>query len=256
MKYLYPLVLAAAAASAQTPFEFAVVKDLVQGSPHVSVISIEIQRGTPEAGSSTLRIAARTGLVISPTLHTIYPDTTGLFIGQTLFCMDVEEEPVERVLSVLSDECDAFPGMGITHLALDLVSYDDMSWLSIQCSMRTADSIAAGLLPFEYIWDRSEVSGLEIGTAGFVLDFTPPVSVTRPVLAAADTASTRVSGSAGQAWKSLVLPGWGQLASGEGTWWINILVEAGGVGLALSGHEREGVAVLGANHILSFFDLL
>lgn len=256
MRTLLAFAAIASVAMAQTPFEFAVVKDLVQGSPHVSVISIEILRGAPAPGSSTLRLAARTGLLVSPALHSLYPDTTGLFLGQTLFSLDVEEEPVRRVFSVVAMECREFPGTGITHVALDLVSYDDMSWLSIQCPLGVADSMAAGLLPFDELWDRSEIAGLEIGTAAFPLDFTPPVFVDRPVSAAADTTASEGPGSSGHAWKSLLLPGWGQLASGEGTWWLNLIVEAGGVALAFTGNEREGVALLGANHLVSFFDLL
>jgi hypothetical protein len=256
MRILLPLLFLAFACLAQTPFEFAVVKDLVQGSPHVGVISIEILQGTPAAGSTTLRMAARVGLLITPSLHSVYPDSTGLFFGQTLFNMDIDQEPVERVFEVVADECRAFPGMGITHLALDMVSYDDMSWLSMECPVGLADSIARGLRPFDDIWEKCEMSGLEIGTATFALDFTPPVQVDRPVIAGPDTVVTAAPGGAGNAWKSLLLPGWGQAASGRGTWWINLLVEAGGVGLILTEHEREGAAVLGANHILSFFDLL
>jgi hypothetical protein len=256
MKFLFPLLAVALAVGAQTPLEFAIVKDLVQGTPHVSVISIEIQSGTPASGCSTLRLAARAGLLVSPRLHTIYPDTTGLFSGQTLFGLDVEEEPVERVFSVVSEECRAFRGTGVTHLALDLVSYDDMSWLSLECPLGLADSVARGLLPFSEVWNRCEIGSLEIGTAAFALDFAPPVDVDRPVFGTADTISAVGARNSGQAWKSLVLPGWGQLSTGEGMWWFNLLVEAGGIGLAATGNEREGIAILGANHLLSFFDLL
>jgi len=255
MRFLLPLVAFAMAAAAQTPLEFAVVKDLVQGTPHVSVISMEIRRGEPLPGSVTMHMAARVGLVLTPSLHSIYPDTSGHFLGETLYRMDVDSVPVQRVFSVVSTECRAFPGMGVTHIALDLVSYDDMSWLALSCPLGLVDSISRGLRPFGDLWEGSSMSNLEIGTAGFALEFTPPVDVTRPVIARADTVPVVPCGSGG-AWKSLVLPGWGQASTGRGAWWINMLVEAGGVGLVLSDHEREGIAILGANHLLSFFDML
>ena len=56
-------------------------------------------------------------------------------------------------------------------------------------------------------------------------------------------------------WKSLILPGWGQLDAGIGAGWINLLVEAGAVALILSDETEAGFAVLGANHLVSFVDL-
>ena len=56
-------------------------------------------------------------------------------------------------------------------------------------------------------------------------------------------------------WKSLVLPGWGQLDAGVGAGWVNLLVEAGGIVLLVSGEDEAGLAVLGVNHLVSFVDL-
>jgi hypothetical protein len=58
-----------------------------------------------------------------------------------------------------------------------------------------------------------------------------------------------------QPWKSLLLPGWGQLSSGRGVGWLNLAVEAGGIALLVSGEDETGLAVLGVNHLISFIDL-
>ncbi len=248
------VLLPFAVALAQTPYEFAVVEDLIGGTPHVSVLSIELEDGVPAAGDRTLRMAARVGLNVLPRAHTLFADSLGGFTGQTLFGLDVDEVPVSRVLQVVSQESRRFSSMHITHLALDMVSYDDASWISVNCPMGLVDSVASGLAVFDDIWSRGEVSSLEIGTTWFALDFAPPVSVTRPDAEVVE--SIAICAPSGGAWKSLILPGWGQLDAGRGVWWMNLLVEAAGVGLLASDHQEEGIAVLGANHVISFLDLL
>ena len=137
-----------------------------------------------------------------------------------------------------------------------LISHDDMSWVSIRCPIERTDSLIAGTISHMDFWNRTEVWELEIGTGGMAVTadaptlielYSPPVdTIPEPVF---DHASAH-------AWKSLVLPGWGQLSSGRGIGWVNLLVEAGGVALILTEYEEAGAAVLGVNHIISFVDVL
>jgi hypothetical protein len=255
VKTLFFLVLLVPAALAQTPFEFAVVRELVQGEPFVSVMRIELCPADPAPGRTTLEIASRVGLDLSPRSHSLYPDTSSLFAGQTLYTVDVDEGRFTRLLQVLSDQSVQFH-MNVTDLYIDLVSPDDMSWLTLACPMSLADSLLDGRIDMPGFWARADVRSVEIGTGGYALEFEPPVSVIRQTVEQTGPVIETFPGTSGHAWKSLLVPGWGQLSSGQGCWWLNMLVEAGAVGLVASGYEAEGLAVLGANHIVSFFDLL
>ena len=72
MKKLNLLVVLLAALSifgasqvfAQTPFEFAVVEELVGGSPFVSVIRIQLNHGVPQPGRTQLELTTRAGMML------------------------------------------------------------------------------------------------------------------------------------------------------------------------------------------------
>ncbi|NLP06485.1 hypothetical protein GX411_11130 [Candidatus Fermentibacteria bacterium] len=247
--------LVAALAAAQTPFEFAVVRELIQGDPYIGVMRIEISPDDPAPGARTLEIAARAGFDLRASSHSIFPDTAAMFAGQTTFTLDTDATKLVRLFRVICDESRSFSA-GITHLSVDLVSPDDMSWLSMKCSLTLADSMASGLVALDEFWSRAEVTSLEISTGCLPLEFEPPVPLARHAAAAVERSEEPSAGSSRHAWKSLILPGWGQAASGEGLWWVNLAIEAGGVFLILSDHENEGYAVLGANHLAGFADLL
>ncbi len=245
------------AVTAQTPFEFAVVQELIQGSPFVSVMRIKIVPGSPEPGRTMLEITTRAGMLMIGE-SSIYPDTledTSVgFIGMIQYETDIPIETIERVFSVIKDCMGRFPGMGITDIGLDVVSLDDMSWLAIDCPMSSVDSLLSGTLSHLDFWRQADLKELELGTAMFmtrmqypgVPDYTPPLTLIEIPEPVQRTASP---------WKSLILPGWGQLEAGQGAGWINLLVEAGGIALIITGEKEAGIGVLGANHIVSFFDL-
>jgi len=129
-----------------------------------------------------------------------------------------------------------------------------MSWIAIDCPISSVDSLLAGTLSHIDFWRQADLKELELGTALLmtrmqfpgVPDFTPPEPVVIEPEPIQRTASP---------WKSLILPGWGQLDAGQGVGWINLLVEAGGVALIVSGEKEAGIGIIGANHIVSFFDL-
>jgi hypothetical protein len=245
---------------AQTPFEFGVVQDLIQGEPYVSVISIKVSGGVPSSGCTMLEMAVRAGLIFEGESSSFMPDSLlpgGVrFTGQILYNGVVPESTIERIFSVIKTNLDKFPGTRVTHVSLVLISHDDMSWVSIRCPMERADSLLAGMIDHLDFWMRTDVWELEIGTGGM------PVTADAPTISAMYAPSmgtvpdVRIDNASAHAWKSLVLPGWGQLSSGRGIGWLNLLVEAGGVALILSDHDEAGAAVLGVNHIISFADLL
>ena len=74
MRYFLPVIIFTFLASAQTPFEFAVVQDLVGGEPFVSIIRINISRGVPEPGRTQLELTARAGMLMDGE-HSVYPDS-------------------------------------------------------------------------------------------------------------------------------------------------------------------------------------
>jgi len=261
MRTLFALcLLLLSAASAQTPFEFAVVQDLIQGEPYVSVISIRLTGGVPAAGCTMLEMAVRAGLVFEGESNAFLPDTMlpgGVeFQGQILYTGLVPASTLERLFSVIRSDMDRFPGTGITHLSLILISGDDMSWVAMRCPMARVDSLLGGQIDLLDFWMRTDIWDLEVGTGGMpvtadapsLVEFRTPPPDTMPVV--------RYDGSSAHAWKSLVLPGWGQLSSGRGIGWLNMLVEAGGIALVLTENEEAGAAVLGVNHLISFLDLL
>ena len=245
--------------SAQTPFEFAVVEELVGGTPFISVIRIQLNPGVPEPGRTQLEITTRAGMMLQGE-QDLYPDSSSedqvRFSGLVEFSAEIPTYKVERVFQVLSDCLDRFPGTGVTDLALDVVDVNDMSWISIECPVSRVDSVLSGCMTHEQFWRVADLQEFEVGSAVF------PTYMRRPLVPQWTTLPeeepetvTEPAGRTSQPIKSLILPGWGQLASGRGTGWINLAVEAGGIALIATGNDEAGIGVLGANHLISFVDL-
>ncbi len=255
------LVVLAAPSVAQTPFEFAIVEDLIRGEPFVSIIRIEISSNVPEPGRRTLSLSARVGMTLDGEVC-VYPDSvtnTSLELsGDLLYTASVPRATLTRVLTVLNDCIGRFPSCGVTDLALDLVSVDDLSWLSLECPVSLADSFLAGAIDEAELLRMCSLSGMEIGSSGMqTLMATSCLSgYEPPAISTLEEPVPEPVPQRGMAWRSLVLPGWGQLSTGRGAGWVNLLVEAGGIGLMVMGEEEAGAAVLGVNHVVSFFDML
>ncbi|MBD3370846.1 hypothetical protein GF402_10875 [Candidatus Fermentibacteria bacterium] len=247
------------AAIAQTPFEFAVVQDLVGGEPHVSVLRIEIVPDQPSVGDKQLQIAARAGLYMLADDHLLFADSANrtdvLFSGSLRYSLAVPLGTVRRIMEVLADNIQRFSMTGISHISLDLLSADDMTWISIRSPISMMDSVVGNRMGLLEFWRKSEISKMEVGTYGFPVTVEPVGALAVETLVDTITVYRDRSGSA-QAWKSLLLPGWGQLSSGRGLGWLNLLAEAAGVALMVSDETEAGAAVIGVNHLVSFTDLL
>jgi hypothetical protein len=258
--FLLSVVLCLAAASvAQTPFEFAVVQHLVGGEPHVSVLRIEIVPDQPFAGDKQLQIAARAGLYMLADTHSLFADSTDrtdvLFTGSLRYSIAVPLGTVRRIMEVLAEDIQRFSMTGISHLSLDLLSADDMTWMSVRCPISMMDSVLQGHIGLLEFWRKSEISRMELGTYDFPVAIEPIGEL--GVRTLVDTITVYRGGSGSRhAWKSLLLPGWGQLSSGRGIGWLNMLADAAGVALLVSDETEAGAAVLGVNHLVSFIDLL
>ncbi len=258
MRIIIALLLFAFLAWGQTPFEFAVVQDLVQGTPFISVLRIQIDPGAPEPGRSQLELSVRMAMQLSGK-QDVYPDSANstqvVFSGLVDYSAAVPVNELDRVFSVLEDCMDRFPGMGITDLALDVVDVDDMTWISIDCPMSRVDSVLQGTISHQKFWQEAQLREFEVGTLSLPTRLRQPLM---PEISELPDTIPDLSVSAvphAQPLKSLILPGWGQLSSGRGIGWLNLAVEAGGIALLASGEEERGIAVLGVNHIISFIDL-
>ncbi|OPL19511.1 MAG: hypothetical protein AVO35_10130 [Candidatus Aegiribacteria sp. MLS_C] len=242
----------------QTPFEFAVVEDLIGGSPFVSVIRIEIVSGVPGPGSRQLVLTTRAGMLMEGE-QAVFPDSSTsnyvTFSGLVEYRARIPVNTVERVFAVVSDCLGRFPDMGITDLALDVVDVSDLSWISIDCPIARIDSVLEGSMTHEQFWRRAELRELEVGTVLLPVEMRPPLVPDWSVRVDTLPTATAAAEPTAQPWKSLILPGWGQLSSGRGVGWLNLAVEAGAVALIVSGEDETGFAVLGANHFVSFIDL-
>lgn len=250
-----------AVAAAQTPFEFDVVRQLIEGEPHISVLRIEIMSDTPVEGETTLGLSARAGLYVYSRDNRIYPDSQTardvLFSGAVRYRAAAPRAELERILSVVASNLRSYPGIGADHLELDFVSGDDMSWLKLRLSMDVVNSYIENETSELELWKQAEIWGAEVGTCTFPLLVEPPVPAGEAATEPDTVTVIRYPVASRHAWKSAILPGWGQLASGRGVGWINLAVEAGGVALLTTDDYREaGVAVLSANHLVSLFDLL
>ncbi len=243
---------------AQTPFEFALVQELVQGSPRVSTIRIAIDYGAPEPGRTELEIAMRGAVTFCGEIC-IYPEGESygnlLLTGDSDYTGEISGALTDRLFDALLNCLGDFPGMNITDLSLDMVSPDGMSWIALECRISRIDSLQNRQLNRTDFWKGVTLREIEISTAGFTPMYRSPAQIIQPV--SIDTLSaigTPIIYDT-QPWKSLVLPGWGQISSGNGLGWINIIVEAGGAALIIAGETEVGWTVLGVNHIISFFDL-
>jgi len=259
MRTIILLLTIAAVLAAQTPFEFAVVQDLIEGSPFISVIRIELNHGVPEQGHTQLALTTRAGMMVNGE-HAVFPDsstsTGSVFSGVVEYRATIPYNTVERVFTVLTDCMGRFPSTRITDLALDVVDTNDLSWISVSCPISRIDSVLAGTMSQEQFWSSAELREFEVGTAPMETEMRPPlVPLWRDQPAELPVEETVGTIPNAQPWKSLILPGWGQLSAGRGIGWLNLVVEAGGIALLATGEEEAGIAVLGTNHLVSFFDL-
>ena len=260
MRYYLAILILVSFVSAQTPFEFAVVQELVGGEPFISIIRIKLNTGVPEPGHTQLELTSRAGMMMEGS-HAVYPDSSSpnfvMFSGLVEYSAQIPVFTVNRIFSVISECMDRFPGMGITDLALDVVDTSDLSWIGIRCSIASMDSVLNGTLSHENFWQNAELREFEVGTACFPTEMRRPLipqwSISEDIVPL-DTEDAFTERST-QPWKSLLLPGWGQISAGRGIGWLNILVEAGGIALIATGEDETGIAVLGVNHFISFIDL-
>ncbi|MEN8209937.1 MAG: hypothetical protein ABFR50_11880 [Candidatus Fermentibacteria bacterium] len=259
MRFTLAIVLLVSFASAQTPFEFAVVQELVGGEPFISIIRIQITSGMPEPGHTQLELTTRAGMMMQGS-HALYPDSSTQnyvhFEGIVEYSAKIPVFTISRIFSVISDCMDRFPGMGITDLALDVVDTSDLSWIGVKCSIESMDSVISGTLSHEEFWRNAELREFEVGTASFPTEMRRPIVPEWSLQEEIIPLDTEVAiERSAQPWKSLLFPGWGQLSAGRGIGWLNILVEAGGIALLATGEDETGIAVLGVNHFISFIDL-
>ena len=246
-----------AAALAQTPLEFGIVQDLVGGTPRISVYSIKT---VSEDGVTSLQIAARAGINFNCTRHAMITDTMTadqvLIDGQVCYSASIVNPVVDQLFTVIRNRMGIHGSGGISSFQVDLITSDEMGWISVEVPLSRVDSLLEGSLTHLDFWAETPVREIEVGTLGFpVLNESPlPELHGAPGIPVQMTVVTEQPGCA---WKSLILPGWGQMCSGEGLPLVNILVEAGGAALLFTEDYREaGIGILSVNHLISFTDLL
>lgn len=257
MKYL--LVLVPALLLAQTPLEFGIVDDLIRGEPYISPLSIKVLPGAPLPGETTLRLSVRAGVVFSDEGAYYYmdslPDQVNL-LGRLDYRGLITDDQVRRIFTVVRSNMRTHGSMGITRLEIDLVTPDDMGWLAFTTPVARVDSLLSGELSSFGFWDGAAVRQVQVGMAGFRVSngFFDPTQVPEIPETVVVTEPYR---SGGHAWKSLILPGWGQLSSGTGLPLVNLLAEAGGIALLFTDdYVNVGAGILAVNHLVSFTDLL
>jgi len=253
------LFLASAVLLAQTPLEFGIIDDLIRGEPYISPLSIEILQGTPAPGNATLRMALRTGVVFSDEGSFIFVDSLAdrvNLMGRADYRGLVDNAAITRLFGAVRSNMRSHGTYGITHFAIDLVTPDDMGWVSLATDVSRVDSLLGGTIsPYDF-WNSVKIVQVQVGMASFPLNVGIFDATQVPDAVLPQVVETSVS-TGSHAWKSLVLPGWGQYSSGTGIPLINILAEAGGIALILSDdYLNAGVGVLALNHIISFTDLL
>lgn len=254
---LITIIILSTIVIAQTPLEFGIVRDLVGGTPRISVFSIKTRNID---GENTLQIAARAGIHFDCTRHSMITDSmTGtevLIEGQICYSASIVKPTIERLLTVIKENMSSFGSGGITQLQVELITFDEMGWISVTTPLSRVDSLLDGSLTHLGFWSMTPVNEVEVGTGGF------PVSNASPLPELHGAPETAVFAEAAQyeknhAWKSLILPGWGQMSSGNGIPIINILAEIGGSALLFTDDYSEvGIGVLAINHLISFSDLL
>lgn len=249
-------VLFIAVASAQTPLEFGIVQDLVGGAPRISVYSIKT---VTEDNTTTLQIAARAGVNFNCTRHAMITDTMRsdqvIIDGQVCYSASILNPVVEQLFSVIRNRMGIHGSGGISSFQVDLITPDEMGWISVAVPLSRVDSLLEGSITHLDFWAVTPVREIEVGTLGFPVVNESPL----PELhgAPAIPVQMEVVTEAGCPWKSLILPGWGQMCSGEGIPLVNIMIEAGGAALLFTEDYREaGIGILSVNHLISFTDLL
>lgn len=250
-------VLLITAASAQTPLEFGIVQDLVGGTPRISVYSIKTVTADNE---TTLQIAARAGIRFDCSRHSMLTDTViadqVVIEGQVSYSASIINPVVEQLFSVIRNRMGIHGSSGISRFQIDLITQDEMGWISVSVPLSRVDSLLEGSLAHMDFWAETPVREIEVGTLGFPVTNESPL----PELHGAPVIPAQLEPLAGEpacAWKSLVLPGWGQMCSGEGLPVFNLIAEAGGIALLFTEDYMEaGIGVLAVNHLISFSDLL
>jgi len=257
VKYLF--VLVPALLLAQTPLEFGIVDDLIRGEPYISPLSIEILPGRPLPGETTLRLAVRAGLAFSDEGTYFYMDSLPgrvNLLGRVDYRGFISDDPVRRLFTVVRRNMGTHGSMGITGLEIELVTPDDTGWLRFTTSLARVDSLLAGELSDFGFWDGVTVREVQVGMADFRLN-SGPFDPTQVPEVPETLVIVEPRRTGGHAWKSLILPGWGQLSAGAGLPLANLLVEAGGIALLFSGdYVNVGAGILAVNHLVSFSDLL
>lgn len=252
---LIPMTLAA-----QTPLEFGIVDDLIRGEPYISPLSIKIVQGQPAPGNATLRMAVRAGVVFSDEGSFLFVDSLAgevNLLGRADYRGMISDEPVRRLFNVARSNMRTHGSSGITHFEIDFVTPDDMGWLSVRVPLTAVDSLLAGTMPSFQFWNGVSIIQVQVGMAEFPLRMGcfDPTQVPEARLLEV----TQLAEPAGShAWKSLLLPGWGQYSAGRGLPLVNLLAEAGGIALLVlsDDYSEVGIGVLVLNHLISFTDLL
>jgi hypothetical protein len=253
------LLLASALLLAQTPLEFGIIDDLIRGEPYISPLSIKVDQGSPAAGNATLRMALRAGVVFSDEGSFIFVDSLAdqvNLMGRADYRGLLDNASITRIFTVVRSNMRVHGTSGITHFAIDLVTPDDMGWVAMETDIARVDSLLGGMLSPYAFWNKVRITRVQVGMGDFPLNVGIFDATQVPDIAVSQVVETP-SSTGSHAWKSLVLPGWGQYSSGTGLPLINILAEAGGIALMLSDdYLNVGVGVLAINHIISFTDLL
>ena len=251
------IIIFALSILAQTPLEFGIVRDLVGGTPRVSVFSIKTRSVD---GVNTLQISARAGIQFDCTRHTMVTDTTTgaevLVDGQICYTASIINPTIEHFFTVIRENMSSYGSGGITQFQVELITYDEMGWISVMIPLSRVDSLLDGSLTHLEFWAMTPVTEIEVGTGGFPVTNESPLPDLHGTPAASVVFEV-VMEEGNHAWKSLLLPGWGQVSSGNGVPIVNILAEIGGVALLFTDeYSQVGIGVLSANHLISFFDLL
>jgi hypothetical protein len=247
-----------AVAVAQTPLEFGIVRDLVGGTPRISVFSIKTRTVD---GETTLQIAARAGVQFDCTRHTMLTDTVTasevMMEGQICYSASIAKTTVEHFFTVIRNNMASFGSGGITRIQVDLITADEMSWMSASIPVARVDSLLSGTLSHLGFWSVTPMNEVEIGTGGTPVVNESPLPELHSAPAVPEVVEAVIQGEGNQAWKSLIFPGWGQISSGNGVGIVNILAEIGGAALLFTDdYDEVGMGLLGLNHIISFTDLL
>lgn len=254
---LFIILILAVLALAQTPLEFGIVQDLVGGTPRISVFSIKT---VSLDGAVTLQIAIRAGILMDCTRHSMLVDTMTasdvLIDGQINYSASLMIPVVEHFFTVIKRNMAEFGAGGISRIQADLITSDEMGWISVNVPLSRVDSLLAGEMSHIDFWAVTPLREVEVGTLGFPVANASPL----PDLHGAPAVQgivpvSEVHGNC--AWKSLILPGWGQMCSGSGLPVVNILAEIGGAALLFTDDYREaGIGIISLNHLISFTDLL